>query len=114
MRPLEKITAGTFRREVLQAEEPVLVEFMTSTCPACRAFRPVLECLADEFAGRARVVEANVEEEEELGQGFRISAVPTLVLFRGGRIEDEWRGAPPVKDLRRELEGLTGSCAPRG
>jgi thioredoxin 1 len=114
MGPLEKVTAETFEEQVLNSDQPVLVEFSTSTCPACHAARPILERLADDFAGRARVVELNVEEEGELANFFQIRSVPTLAFFKNGRFVDGVMGAPPAAILRRKLDQLTGSCAPRG
>jgi thioredoxin 1 len=114
MGPLEKVTANTFEDRVLGSELPVLVEFSTSRCPACHAARPVLENLAEEFDGRARIVEVNVEEEQELGSAFQIRAVPTLAFFKNGEFVDGVMGAPPTAILRRKLEQLSVSCAPKG
>ena len=111
---LEKITAETFEERVLGAGLPVLVEFSTSSCPACHAARPLLENLAEEFEGRARIVEVNVQEEQELGGAFQIRAVPTLAFFKNGNFVDGVMGAPPAAILRRKLEQLSESCAPRG
>lgn len=111
---LEKVTAGTFEEKVLGSDLPVLVEFSTPTCPACIAARPMLERLAEEFDGRARVVEVNVEEEQELGALFQIRAVPTLAFFKDGEFVDGTLGAAPAAVLRRKLEQLSGSPAPRG
>ena len=114
MRRLEKITTDTFEEQVLGSELPVLVEFSTSGCPACHTARPMLEGLAEEFTGRAKVVEVNVEEEQELGGLFQIRAVPTLAFFKNGEFVDGTMGAPPAAILRRKLDQLTESCAPRG
>ena len=111
---LEKITSETFEDRVLGSDLPVLVEFSTSSCPACHAARPLLESLAEEFEGRARIVEANVEEDQDLGTAFQIRAVPTLVFFKSGKFVDGVMGAPPAAILRRKLEQLSESCAPRG
>jgi len=114
MQRLEKVTADTFEERVLGSDVPVLVEFSTSRCPACHAARPLLEGLAEEFDGRARIVEVNVEEEQDLGGAFQIRAVPTLAFFKNGEFVDGARGAPPAALLRRKLERLSESCAPRG
>jgi len=111
---LEKVTSETFEERVLGADLPVLVEFSTSSCPACHAARPLLEILAEEFEGRARVVEANVEENPALGTAFQIRAVPTLVFFKNGEFVDGVMGAPPAAILRRKLERISESCAPMG
>ncbi len=114
MEHLEKVTADTFEEKVLNSGQPVLVEFSTPTCPACRAARPMLETLAEEFDGRAKVVEIDVQEEQELGGLFQIRAVPTLAFFKDGRFIDGVLGTPPAVILRRKLEQLSETCAPRG
>jgi thioredoxin-like negative regulator of GroEL len=114
MQRLERITTESFEEKVLGSELPVLVEFSTSSCPACRSARPILENLAEEFEGRASIVEVNVEEEQDLGGVFQIRAVPTLVFFKNGRAIDGVQGTPPAAILRRRLEQLSESCAPKG
>jgi thioredoxin 1 len=114
MRRLEKVTSDTFEDRVLGSKLPVLVEFSTSRCPACHATRPLLESLAEEFEGRARIVEANVEEDQVLGAAFQIRAVPTLLFFKDGAFVDGVMGALPAAVLRGKLEQLSGSCAPQG
>ena len=114
MQRLEKVTTDTFEERVLGSELPVVVEFTTSGCPACHAARPVLETLAGEFEGRARIVEVNVEEERDLGGLFQIRAVPTLAFFKNGKFTGGVTGAPPAPVLRRKLDQFSGSCAPRG
>lgn len=114
MSPLEKVTVETFEDRVIGSEQPVLVVFSTSRCPACHAAKPTLERLAEDYVGRARVLEVNVEEEPALGQFFRIRAVPTLVFFKGGEPVDGVVGAPSGSVLRRKLEDLTSCCSPGG
>src|SRR5689334_12024128 len=104
MQRLETVTTATFEDRVLGSEVPVLVQFTTSGCPACHAARPVLEGLAGEFEGRARIVEVNVEEEQDLGGLFQIRAVPTLAFFKNGEFVDGVLGAPPAAILRRKLD----------
>jgi thioredoxin 1 len=114
MQRLDKVTTDTFGDQVLGSELPVLVEFTTSGCPACHAARPALESLAEEFDGRARIVEVNVEEERELGGLFQIRAVPTLAFFKNGEFVDGVVGAPAPAVLRRRLDEITETYTPRG
>jgi len=111
MSTLEKVTTETFEDRVIGSEQPVLVEFSTSRCPACHAAKPMLERLAQEYSGRTRVVEVNIEEEPALGQFFRIRAVPTLVFFKNGEPVEGLIGAPTVSVLRRKLENLSPCCS---
>jgi thioredoxin 1 len=114
MRGIDKVTTDRFEDEVIGSEQPVLVEFTTSGCPACHAARPMLERLADEYDGRAKIVEVNVEEEEPLGSLFQIRAVPTLAFFKKGEVVNGMVGAPAPFVIRRALDQMIGSCEPKG
>lgn len=111
MKTLNEVTTGTFRKDVLESELPVLVEFYTPWCPGCRAVRPVLESLADEFEGKARIVQINVEDEPLLGSEYGVSAVPTLAFFKGGLLRDTIVGGRPAPVLRQALQELAAEAA---
>ena len=111
MTKLDGITTESFDREVLNSDLPVLVEFYTNWCPGCRTVEPALERLAGEFAGRARVVKVNVEEEPLLADRFEVSAVPTLAFFKGGLLRGGFQGGRPAPVLRAALEELAGRAA---
>jgi thioredoxin 1 len=111
MKTLDHVTAGTFDREVLKSDLPVLVEFYTTWCPGCRAVEPVLESLAGEFEGKARIVKVNVEEEPLLAGEYQISAVPTLAFFRDGELRGGFQGGRPAPVLRDALSELVGKAA---
>lgn len=111
MKTLDEVTTGTFRKDVLDSEIPVLVEFYTPWCPGCRAVRPVLESLATEFEGKARIVQVNVEDEPLLANEYGISAVPTLAFFKGGSLRKTTVGGRPASLLRQALQDLTMEAA---
>jgi len=111
MKTLESVTSGTFRKEILESEVPVLVDFYTTWCPGCRAVRPVLESLAAEFEGKARIVQVNVEEEPLLGAEYGITAVPTLAFFKGGLLRGTIQGGRPAAVLRQALQELVAEAA---
>ena len=82
---IKHATTDQFVNEVLRADRPVLADFYASWCPPCRMLTPVLDRLAEEFAGQVDIVKVNIDEERSLADYYRISAVPTLILFRDGR-----------------------------
>ena len=80
------ITAQNFEAEVLRSEIPVLLDFWATWCPPCRALSPIVAEIAAELAGRVKVGKVNVDEEPVLGAQFRISSIPTLIVFKGGKM----------------------------
>lgn len=100
-----EITNATFDHEVLDADVPVLVDFYGSFCPPSRALAPMLDELADELKGRAKIVKVNVATEESLSRDFEITAVPTLIVFERGRVVGRMLGIQS-KDRLREALGL--------
>lgn len=106
-----EITTDTFDRDALQASEPVLVDFYATWCGPCKMLAPMLEQLAEEFDGLIAFRKANVDEEPELAARYRINAVPTLVLLRGGIVIDTMVGLVPSRTLRQKLAKTVDSPA---
>ena len=86
-------TTGTFDEEVFKSTIPVVVDFWAPWCGPCRVVGPLLDQLADEYAGRVKVVKLNVDEEPEIAEKFRVSGIPTIVAFRDGDVADVQVGA---------------------
>jgi thioredoxin 2 len=80
---------------------PVLVDMWAPWCGPCRMVSPVLEQLAGEFAGRLKLVKINADDAPELSQRFEVLAIPTLILFEGGKVIDTQVGAAPATVLRK-------------
>ena len=80
------LTKANFKEEVLESEQPILVDFWASWCGPCRMVGPIVEALADDFDGRAVVGKINVDEEDDLARQYSIMSIPTLVIFKGGEV----------------------------
>ncbi|MDH7503175.1 MAG: thioredoxin [Verrucomicrobiota bacterium] len=106
MSNINEITKDQFQTEVLNANQPVLVDFYAPWCGPCRAMGPVLDALAAEFAGRAKLVKVNVDDAPELAAEYGITGVPTLIFFNNGNIVDSIVGMAPQRVLRSKLESL--------
>jgi thioredoxin 1 len=89
-----------WKKEVLQSTEPVLVDFWASWCPPCRAMEPVIEALAGDY----KVTKVNVDTNQELASHYGVESIPTLLIFKEGRIAARHTGVTPESTLRAELQ----------
>lgn len=101
---LRTVTIANFKREVLDADVPVVVDFWAEWCAPCRAFAPVIEELAHEYKGRIQFGKLNVDEHRALAGEYDIRSVPTLLVFKDGGVAEQIVGALPKSDVKRQLE----------
>ncbi|MCZ4121982.1 thioredoxin [Streptomyces sp. H39-S7] len=100
------VTDATFAEEVLRAEGPVLVEFTADWCGPCRMLAPVLEAVAEEQAGRLKVVLLDVDTNPETQAAYGVLSMPTLMVFEGGQPVKSMVGARPKRRLLQELDDV--------
>lgn len=98
------ITKDNFEEEVLNSDIPVLVDFWASWCGPCRMLAPIIEEIAKEYDGKAKVGKVNVDEEEALAIKFGIASIPTVLIFRGGEVTDKLVGYRPKEDIEALLD----------
>ncbi len=93
------IEDGTFESEVLKSETPVLVDFWAVWCGPCKAIAPAVDELAKEYKGKLKVAKMDIDHHQQTPQKYGIRSIPTLLLFKGGRVVDTIVGAVPKSKL---------------
>ena len=99
-----KITRENFENEVMKSNIPVLIDFWAPWCGPCRMIGPIIEQLAEEYEGKAKVGKVNVDEEGELSQAFGVMSIPTIVLVKDGKVVKQAVGARPKAEVEAMLQ----------
>jgi thioredoxin 1 len=102
MKPIE-ITDANFQKEVLESATPVLIDFWAVWCGPCKMIAPVVEELAGEYAGKLKVGKMDVDANMETPAKFGIRSIPTLMVFKGGKVVEQVIGALPKRALLEKL-----------
>jgi thioredoxin len=97
------VTDGTFQQDVLQSNEPVLVDFWASWCQPCRMVAPVVEEIATENSGKLKVLKLDVDENQNTAMQYNVSSIPTLILFKGGEPVERVVGFSPKDRLLSKI-----------
>lgn len=101
---IEAVNEANFATAVLESKQPVLVDFWAQWCGPCRTLAPIVEELAEEYAGAARVVKLNVDDSPVLAERYRVKAIPTLILFRDGEERERIIGLSNHDAIARKLD----------
>ena len=104
MKATIEVNEANFERDVLQSNQPVLVDFWAEWCGPCHAIAPAVANLANEFDGRAVVAKLNADEYPEILQSFGIMGIPTLIYFKNGQEVDRVVGLTRYDTLKKKLE----------
>ncbi len=99
------VDKNNFRSDVLEAKEPVVVDFWAEWCGPCKMIGPSLEEIATELNGKVKVAKLNIDENPELAAQFGVRSIPTLMIFKGGEVADIKVGAAPKTALSHWIGG---------
>ena len=100
---ISHLNTVTFKTAVADTATPLLVDFWAPWCGPCKAIAPILEELATELDGKLRISKVNIDENNEIAAEYNIRAIPTMLVFKGGRVVDQIVGMMPKSALKAKL-----------
>jgi len=101
---VKEVTDQDFDSEVLQSDQPVLVDFWAAWCAPCRMVAPTVDQVAQEYQGKAKVYKLNVDDNAETSARYNIRGIPTLLLFKNGEVKDQIVGATSKDHIARMID----------
>lgn len=100
-----EVATATFESEVIHSSVPVLVDFSATWCGPCQKMAPLIDELASEYDGKAKIVKVDVDNSQDLATKYGVMSVPTIVLLKGGEIVNKWTGFTPKQTLADAIDG---------
>lgn len=98
------VTEKDFQAEVLESDVPVMVDFWAEWCFPCKTIGPLVDELAKEYQGKLKVVKVDVDSNNRIAADYMIMSIPSLLIFKGGKVVDTIRGAVPKKTIQDHIE----------
>ncbi len=105
---VHEFTDGNFQTQVIDSDQPVLVDFWAEWCQPCRMLTPTIEKIATSFAGKAKVGKVNTDDSRDIAIKYGISAIPTVILFNKGQIVQKWVGLNPEAAYAGAITSVVG------
>ena len=108
---IENVNDENFGQVVLDSKQPVLVDFWAQWCGPCRSLAPIVDALAEQYAGTARIVKLNVDDSPAVVERYRVQAIPTLILFEGGEEKQRLVGVSGKEAIASAIDVHVGTDA---
>ncbi len=105
MKPIT-ITDDNFETEVLKSENPVLIDFWAAWCGPCRMIAPIVEELASEYSGKAKIGKLDVDDNQQTAIKYGVRSIPTLLIFKDGKLKETIIGAVPKGQIVQKLNSV--------
>ena len=99
-----EFTDDNFQTEVLDSDQPVLVDFWAEWCGPCRMLAPVIDELAEEFAGKAKVGKVDIDVNRDAAVNYGIQSIPSIIIFKNGEVVNKFVGISPKEELISAIE----------
>ena len=107
---VQEVRDGNFAEAVLESEQPVLVDFWAQWCGPCRSLAPIVDALAEQYAGTARIMKLNVDDNPEVVSRYQVQAIPTLILFRDGEEKQRMVGVSRKEIIAKAIDAHVGAA----
>jgi thioredoxin 1 len=102
--PVKQVSDNEFENDILKSDKPAMVDFWAPWCGPCRVIAPIMEELAPQYDGKAVIAKINVDDNPETAQRFQVTSIPTLLMFKDGRVVDRAVGALPKAELQKFID----------
>lgn len=103
-----EVNDANFEQEVLQSDQPVLVDFWAAWCGPCKALAPIVDEVASEYSGKLKVMKMDVDRNQATPMRYGIRGIPALLLFKGGKVADQIVGYVPKDTIARSISRVIG------
>lgn len=101
---IKELTDANFEAEVLKSDVPTLVDFWAVWCGPCKQIAPMVDALANDYKGRLKVAKVDVDHNQIVAQQYSVKSIPTLLIFKGGKVVGQFVGTMPRSKLETELK----------